>query len=100
MLTSTEAGVGAAGGGAGAGAFGSGAGAGVGAGAGAGGSSRVVSLPPVDPGVVAVPSTDGEDGIDIWLQLAAASAHAITTMESTEVLRMAESRSKANARAK
>ena len=97
MLTRTEAGVGApaAGAGAGAGAVGSGAGAGAGAGAG-GASSRVVSLPPV-PGAVTVPSTDGDDGIDAWLQLDIPSAQTIRKTEKAALVRMPHCRSNRSA---
>src|SRR3954468_612496 len=85
MLTRTDAGVGVPA--AGAGAFGSGAG-----GAGAGGSSRAAGLPPV-PGAVRVPSTDGDDGIDAWLQLHVPSAQRIRRTGNATFVRMSHDRS-------
>src|SRR2546423_3253682 len=84
MLTMTDAGGGAPA-------------AGAGAGAGAGGSSRVVSLPPVPGTVVTVPSADGDDGIDAWLQLHIPSAQAIRKIEKATLVRMPHSRSKRDA---
>src|SRR3954470_14119768 len=86
MLTMTDAG-------AGAGAVGPG----TGAGAGAGGSSRVVSLPPVPGAVVTVPSADGDDGIDTWLQLHIPSAQTIRKTEKATLVRMPHCRSKRDA---